>query len=168
MRQGPCRALRLPHFNSQSPSPALHTQSRMAASSSSGRDPPWIVQTRARQMSQRRSLGPPGAGRWKAIHKESADAEQGNEMMADPSAAMAAHELLRHDLSTSLPFHEPQADTMLIHGRPTQVFNMNIYLFLFARSRARRLLYVCTALSLQSDMFFGLIQETKTHRKQHV
>ena len=157
MRQGPCRALRLPHFNSQSPSPALHTQSRMAASSSSGRDPPWIVQTRARQMSQRRSLGPPGAGRWKALHKESADAEQGNEMMADPSAAMAAHELLRHDLSTSLAFHEPQADTMIIHGRPTQVINMNIYLFLFARSKARRLLYFCTALSLQSYMFFGLL-----------
>ena len=108
-------------------------------------------------MSQRRSLGPPGAGRWKTIHKESADAEQGNEMMADPSAAMAAHELLRHDLSTSLAFHEPQADSMIIHGRPTQVINMNIYLFLFARSKARRLLYFCTALSLQSDMFFGLL-----------
>jgi len=97
------------------------------ASSSSGVDPPWLQNVRARNLAQRADLGAPGAERWKKFAERAQQyrdlpgvAETGPELAGDE------HEILRTDLSTGLAFFEPQADTMVVEGRPTQV----TYLFM--------------------------------------
>ena len=110
----------------QSLSPALPSHKRRMASSSSGSagDPAWLVSTRARQVQQRRTAGTPGSERWRAIQEEALQ-NSGDGPMDDPSRARSAHEVLRTDLASTLAFHEPQGDTMIVEGRPTQVIHMN-------------------------------------------
>ena len=56
--------------------------------------------------------------------------EEGDEYVpTNPSEVKDAHETLRSDLSSSLAFHEPQADTMIVEGRPTQVTLAKIHRF---------------------------------------
>ena len=140
----------------QSPAPAVHAHSKMASSSAgSSRDGDWLRQMRSRQMEQRRTAGSPGVERWKAI--EAATVEAAEEATAEigPAKGRATHEILRSDLSNSLAFHEPQADSLIVEGRPTQViFEIHI---MHANQfecicRTLLLLYACRALRLQREL----------------
>ena len=94
----------------------------MASSSAgSSEDPAWVVQTRSRQIEERRTAGPPGSERWRVIEAAVMEEASTGTAQQGPEAAKASHEVLRRDLSSSLAFHEPQADTLIVEGRPTQV-----------------------------------------------
>ena len=106
----------------QSPAPVVHAHSGMAASSAgSSGDTDWLLQTRSRQIGQRRAAGAPGAERWRTVEMAAMEAAEEWEEESGPAAARASHDVLRTDLSSSLAFHEPQADTLIVEGRPTQV-----------------------------------------------
>ena len=80
----------------QSPAPALHAQSRMASSSAGpSRDPEWLLQTRTRQMQQRRTAGAPGAERWQTVETDAMEAAEEWAEESGPAAARASHEGLR-------------------------------------------------------------------------
>ena len=72
-------------------------------------------------MEQRRTAGPPGSERWRLVEAAVMEDEADGPGRHGPEAAKASHEVLRRALSSSLAFHEPQADTMIVEGRPTQV-----------------------------------------------
>ena len=106
----------------QSPAPAGQTrQGQRGSASGSSSDPSWLVATRSRQMRHRRSAGEAGTERWVRVGEMMAGEEGDEYVPANPSEVREAHETLRSDLSSSLAFHEPQADTMIVEGRPTQV-----------------------------------------------
>ena len=93
------------------------------SSSSGSRDTDWVAEVRPRQLSSRATLGQPGDERWE---KFDARAQQYRELPAMQSAEGPAlqrqeHDILRTDLSQGLAGFEPQADTMIVEGRPTQV-----------------------------------------------
>ena len=53
-----------------------------------------------------------------------------------PAAVREDHEILRSDLSTSLAYFEPQADTFIVEGRPTQVIGNVMQVVCFGFSKA--------------------------------
>ena len=120
---GRSRALRLQGVKmQQSPAPAGRTQQRHRGSASaSSADSAWLVATRSRHLGGRRTAGEPGTDRWVRVGEMMAAEEGAEYVPANPVQAKEAHETLRSDLSSSLAFHEPQADTMIVEGRPTQV-----------------------------------------------
>ena len=96
-------------------------------SGGSSMDPEWLVVSRARQMAVRQTAGPPGVERWTALDERARQARGDQAAMEGataPGTGREAHEVLRSDLSSSLAFYDPQADTMVVEGRPTQVMCM--------------------------------------------
>ena len=94
--------------------------SRNTAASSSSTD--WVAEVRARSLSNRYAMGEPGDERWQRF------AERGSDYQALPGVqghertlGRQEHEMIRKDIAVHLSFFEPQADTMIIAGRPTQV-----------------------------------------------
>ena len=89
----------------------------------SSQDPMWLQELRARQLAHRPSLGAPGPQRWKTFHERASEYREHPELASTSAANLIRqeHEVLRQDLGQSLAYFEPQADTMIVEGRPTQV-----------------------------------------------
>ena len=109
----------------QSPSPA---KGLAAMASGSSRDPDWLLRSRERQLAFRAAAGPPGQERWAKFDEEargSIDAAASSEL--EPRNVVQQHETLRTDLLSSLAYFEPQADTLIVEGRPTQVISIVLH-----------------------------------------
>ena len=107
----------------RSPSPAGAMSYKGKASSSSGDDPEWLQCVRIRHLEARLPGAASGDDRW-ASFEASASAYRALPAVQEAMGSDVTrqeHQLLRTDLSSGLAIFEPQADTMIVEGRPTQV-----------------------------------------------